>query len=62
VERHIITVDGLAIEGMTDELQAFLNRNHPWNRARFSGAGDSIVARIRREEWEKEAGVSEALA
>jgi len=61
------TVDGLAIEGMTDErLDAFLKRRHPLESCKIcSGAtGDAILwhQNHSKEEWEKEAGVSEALA
>jgi cyclic pyranopterin phosphate synthase len=60
------TVDGLAIEGMTDEkLQAFLNRQHPLESCKIcSGAtGPSIPwhQNASQEEWEKEAGIAEAL-
>lgn len=60
-------VDGLRIEGITDDkLQEFMNRQHPLESCKIcSGAtGESIPwhQNTSREEWEKEAGVSEALA
>lgn len=59
-------VDGLAIDGMTDEkLQTFLNREHPLESCKIcSGAtGPSIPwhQNSSHEEWEREAGVAEAL-
>jgi len=60
------TVDGLEIQGMTDEkLDAFLKRRHPLESCKIcSGAtGDSIPwhQNHSKAEWEKEAGVAEAL-
>lgn len=60
-------IDGLQIEGITDEkLQAFLNKNTPLETCRIcAGAtGDSIPwhQNSSKEEWEKEAGLVEALA
>lgn len=61
------TVDGLEIAGMTDErLQAFLNREHPLESCKIcSGAtGTSIPwhQNSSKAEWEREAGIAEALA
>jgi len=61
------TVDGLAIEGLTDEkLRSFLDRKHPLESCKIcSGAtGPSIPwhQNNSQEEWEKEAGIAEALA
>lgn len=60
------TVDGLEIASMTDErLGSFLGRKHPLESCKIcSGAtGDSIPwhQNSSREEWEKEAGIAEAL-
>ena len=60
-------IDGIAIEGMTDErLQAFLNREHPLESCKIcSGArGPDIPWHQNRskEEWEAEAGIAAALA
>lgn len=61
------TVDGIAIEGMTDErLETFLGRKHPLESCKIcSGAtGESIPwhQSKSKEDWEREAGVAEALA
>ncbi len=61
------TVDGIEIAGMTDErLNEFLNRKHPLESCKIcSGAtGDSIPwhQNSSKAEWEKEAGIAEALA
>ena len=61
------TVDGIEIDGMTDErLQAFLDRKHPLESCKIcSGAtGDSVPwhQAKSREEWELDAKVAEALA
>ncbi len=61
------TVDGLAIEGMTDDkLGTFLKRQEPLESCKIcSGAtGDSIPwhQNNSKEEWEREAGIAEALA
>lgn len=61
------TVDGLAIEGMTDErLQTFLNRKEPLESCKIcSGATGTTIPwhqNHSKEEWEKEAGIAEALA
>lgn len=60
------TVDGLAIDGLTDEkLQEFLNRKHPLESCKIcSGAtGPSIPwhQNNSQAEWELEAGVEAAL-
>ena len=66
--RHLpATVDGIPIEGMTDDiLDMFLKRREPLESCKIcSGArGESIPwhQNKNREEWEKEAGVAEALA
>lgn len=61
------TVDGIAIDGMTDErLGAFMDRRHPLESCKIcSGAtGDSIAwhQNSSKEEWEAEAGIAAALA
>ena len=61
------TVDGIAIEGMTDDrLGTFMNRREPLESCKIcSGAtGPSIVwhQNKNQEEWEQEAGIAEALA
>lgn len=60
-------VDGLRIEGMTDEiLKEFLERKHPLESCKIcSGAtGESIPwhQNNSKEEWEAEAKIAEALA
>ncbi len=61
------TIDGLPIEGLTDEsLGTFLKREHPLESCKIcSGAtGDSIPWHQNNspEEWEAEAGIAAALA
>jgi hypothetical protein len=64
IDEHI---DGIPIEGMTDErLQEFLNRKTPLETCKIcAGAtGESIPwhQNKSKDEWEKEAGLVEALA
>lgn len=60
------TVDGLAIQGLTDEkLGAFLKRDVPLESCRIcSGATGTAIPwhqNHSKEEWESEAGIAEAL-
>lgn len=60
-------VDGIPIPGMTDDkLQEFLNRRHPLESCKIcsGGRGPDVPhhQNKNKEEWEKEAGVKEALA
>ena len=60
-------IDGIPIEGMTDEkLDAFLHREHPLETCKIcaGGRGQDIPwhQNTSKEEWESEAGLAAALA